>query len=117
MRKNPFILGESGPLDETLERYGVPETLHFGLIHYIAKGLVPGHFLQAVLKNDLKEVIARGDDECLAALPAIVRWLYNEAPAPCWGSPEKVASWVFPQNSARNAELREHDAHLGATES
>jgi hypothetical protein len=104
MRVRDFFLGETGPLDETLQRFGIPERLHFGLIHYIADGLVPGHFLRAVLRNDLQEAIFRGDEESLVALPCLVRWLYSEAPAPCWGSPSKVDAWIVERQRDRAKE-------------
>lgn len=53
-----------------------------------------GHFLTAVLVNDLSEAVARADEDNLANLPAFIGYLYNEAPSPCWGSEEKVKKWL-----------------------
>lgn len=61
---------------------------------YHNRGILPGGFLQAVLSNDLKEACQQGDQDNLDALVAIVALIYNELPACCWGSPEKVAAWV-----------------------
>lgn len=61
---------------------------------YLDLGWVPGGFVMAVLENDLTQAIARADDQSARILPDLVRWLYNEAPAPSWGSPAKVRAWL-----------------------
>lgn len=71
----------------------IPDHLSEGLDLHVLHGLPTGSFLRAVLTNDLREALARADDKALAALPAIVGWLYNEAPAGCWGSAEKADRW------------------------
>lgn len=71
----------------------IPDHLSEGLDLHVLHGLTTGSFLWAVLTNDLRDALARADAEALAALPAIVGWLYNEAPAGCWGSPDKAESW------------------------
>lgn len=53
----------------------------------------PGSFLTAVLENNLKEAVARADEESLDALPHIVAWLYDRAPNVAWGSPKHVHDW------------------------
>ena len=72
---------------------GVPDRLVDGLALYIVEGIRPGHFLTAVLENDLTEAISRGDDDSRAGLVALVTFLYNYAPASCWGSPARVEGW------------------------
>ncbi len=72
----------------------IPQRILDGLSRYIKDHIPTGHFLHAVLTNDLTEAVGRADDECILALPAIVKWLYNEAPGTCWGSPEKVKQWL-----------------------
>lgn len=81
---------------ETYAAFGlhVPEDTLAALNRYIAEGMPTGGFLEAVITNDLHGSIARADPGNMTALPAIVSYLYNEAPAPCWGSPEKVAAWI-----------------------
>lgn len=64
-----------------------------GLRRYIEEGIIPGHFLTACLENDLSDAIGRADAYNLSLLPNIVRWLYNEAPGDCWGSPVRVLAW------------------------
>jgi hypothetical protein len=88
------------PLDYTetslaadLARYDIPAHMHDGVIAYILTGRPVGHFLTAVFSNDLKEAVARSDDENVTRLHQYVRFLYNCAPAGCWGSPKKFAAW------------------------
>lgn len=63
------------------------------LERWIRHGINPGHFLTAVLENDLKGAFAYGDLGSLQVLWAICIWLYNRAPQLCWGSSEKVKNW------------------------
>jgi len=106
-----ITFGESGPLDETLRKYGIPEHMHFGITAYIVHGIPPGHFLEAVLSNNLREAAARADSENQAALFQWVNWLYNEAPSQCWGSPEKVTKWI----ESKRAERQGAEAGKGET--
>lgn len=52
-----------------------------------------GSFVNAVLENDLIQAIGRADEDALDNLKEIVKYLYNEVPAQCWGSKEKVSAW------------------------
>jgi len=53
-----------------------------------------GHFLTAVVCNDLKEAISRADEASRNHLYQIVFFFYNYAPSMCWGSPEKFKAWM-----------------------
>lgn len=64
------------------------------LTRYIVDQVLPGHFLTAVLQNNLKESFARADEENARNMSAIVKLLYNAIPSDAWGSPEKVQEWV-----------------------
>lgn len=72
----------------------IPERMGERLDAWVQHHQLPGDFLQAVLRNDLREAVGRADAVNLHALPAYIGYLYNEAPSPCWGSPEKVAEWA-----------------------
>ena len=72
----------------------VPQHMHDGLINYILFGRPVGHFLTAVLSNDLKEACHRADEFNQAFLFFYVRFLYNHAPTGCWGSPSNVEKWI-----------------------
>jgi hypothetical protein len=65
-----------------------------GAKRWIENRIMPGDFLAAVIRNNLKEALGRADIENRAAIFDIVSWWYNEAPSPCWGSPEKVKAWA-----------------------
>lgn len=82
--------------------FAIPDRMMQSLHDYCAFGHPVGHFLTAVLSNDLAEACARADEDNLRNLPAYVHYLYNEAPSTCWGSPEKVKAWL-----AKMAEQRE----------
>ena len=72
----------------------IPERMMGGIRRYIDEQIPPGHFLTAVLCNDLKEACGRADDENMRNLPAYVAYLYNEVPANCWGSEDAVNKWL-----------------------
>lgn len=52
-----------------------------------------GHFVTAVLENNLREAFARADDENIKTLFQIVSYCHNEIPGLCWGSPKLVKEW------------------------
>lgn len=72
----------------------IPDYTMAALKRYTEQHIPTGDFLRAVLSNDLKEAFGRADDNNCTALFHIAAWLYNEAPSACWGSPEKVESWL-----------------------
>ena len=72
--------------------------------HYVDYGIAPGGFMTACIENDLKNAVARADDESLPAIPAIVRYLYNECPSGCWGFAGAVKQW---QESLRRKNIKE----------
>ncbi|MCH7759838.1 hypothetical protein IIA15_00330 [candidate division TA06 bacterium] len=63
------------------------------LDRYIETGLLPGHFLKAVICNDLFDAVGRADMDNLKNLSAFITYLYNEAPSECWGSKEAMFKW------------------------
>ena len=72
----------------------LPEHMRDGVRAYIEKRVPPGGFLTAVLENDLMGACARADDTNIHCLPDFCRFLYNEAPHNCHGSPAKVKAWL-----------------------
>lgn len=72
----------------------IPHRFEEAIGDYIDKGVPVGGFLTAVLENNLKEAFGRADENSVLELPGIVSWLYNHAPAACWGSPERVDAWM-----------------------
>lgn len=71
-----------------------PEKFRGSLQRYIEQGIPPGGFLSAVICNDLKDACGRADHESRFMLFDLVSWLYNYAPSPCWGSPEKFKAYL-----------------------
>jgi len=82
--------------EDSVKHYGdlIPDNLMRGLLNYICNHVKPGHFIGAVLANDLMTACACADTYSAKALPHICRFLYNEAPAPCHGSAERVVAWI-----------------------
>jgi len=71
----------------------IPRYMHGGIVRWIEHGLAPGDFLTAILSNDLRGACERADDTNRHFLFEYVFWLYNHAPAACWGSPERFRAW------------------------
>lgn len=72
----------------------IPPRMRVPLCAYLAEGQRVGHFLTAVLSNNLCDACSRADDENILLLPNYVRFLHNYAPSAAWGSPEKVKAWI-----------------------
>ena len=83
----------------------LPEPIYEAIESWIEHGYEPGHFTTAVLCNDLAESIGRADETSLLCLADIVKYVYNEAPGPCWGSKEKFVAW-----KKMHEERRRHDS-------
>jgi len=84
---------------KTLDRLPIqydlaPENLRGGLERWIEHGIEPGSFLTAFLSNDLMRSLAMADETNRTQLHALGLWLYNHAPALCFGSPERVEGWI-----------------------
>jgi len=61
---------------------------------YANERVPPGGFLQAVLENNLMEAMGRADEFNRVALFNICKYVYNNLPVDCHGSPEKVKRWL-----------------------
>lgn len=72
----------------------VPDHMLNRMIAYAERGEPVGHFLSAVIDNDLMEACGRADHENAANLPAFVGWFYNECPSSAYGSREKRIAWI-----------------------
>jgi hypothetical protein len=71
-----------------------PDHLRTGLLRYVADGILPGGFLQAVLCNNLRETYARANFGSRGAIPALLECLTWHMPPAAWGSCEKVLTWT-----------------------
>lgn len=81
----------------------MPERTKKAIDAYVEHRRPVGHFLTAVLSNDLCRSFGAADEDNRAALFDIVRYCWNEIPAPCWGSPKKVAAWLSDTKKASNS--------------
>jgi hypothetical protein len=77
--KNPE--GREFTVEQVQEKYHVPAHITASLFRYLNHQIPPGGFLTAVLRNDLRGAINLGDDEAVAGLPGLVRFIYNCVPA------------------------------------
>jgi hypothetical protein len=71
----------------------IPKHMVGGLRRWIEQGIVPGSFLSAVLRNDLRAACECADDVNRHRLFDYVKFLYCYPPAESWGSPENFESW------------------------
>ena len=79
------------------DKYHIPLRMRSSISDYVNERGPVGGFLTAVLENNLKEAVAYADDLNSLLLPNYVRFFYNECPAACWGSTEKVRAWLNPE--------------------
>ena len=67
----------------------------YGVRGYVFPGRETGGFLTSVFGNDFAGAMTRtGLGISVQDLGSIARFLHNDVPPRCWGSPEKVAAWV-----------------------
>jgi hypothetical protein len=62
-------------------------------VRYVIHGVIPGHFLQAVIANDLFDAVCRADYTSSGILTALVRLVHNEFPTPAHGSRKAIKEW------------------------
>jgi hypothetical protein len=72
----------------------IPQATLDSLDRYVNHKLMPGSFLTAVLSNDLFGAVGRADSENLAALPDLVKYIYNNVPSAAWGNRDAVWRYV-----------------------
>ncbi len=78
-----------------LQDYGQISTVIVeGINRFVLHHQPVGHFITAVLSNNLREAFARADDGNQKTMFQIVSYCHNQIPGVCWGTPEKVKAWV-----------------------
>lgn len=90
----PRLTDPYRPALQEIDYVLLPAHLRGGMQRYLEEGMLPGQFLQAVLKNDLAGTFSRADHESQAALVDIVAWLHMECPGTAWGNEEKMLAWA-----------------------
>lgn len=71
-----------------------PESCRHSMKLYIEARIPVGHYLTAILTNDLRGAFNRGDEASIKDMPALMKFLYNDVPAICQGSKERVEKWL-----------------------
>ena len=72
----------------------IPEHMMLAIKDYIDRGTPLGSFLYAVFTNDFMNACCKADDTNVKILLVYAKYVYNECPASCWGSPEIVEEWM-----------------------
>lgn len=72
----------------------IPEYMRGALARYVAYGTVPEDFLLSVICNDLRKACQEADSTNIEILHVYIAFLYNNVPAGCWGSKERLKFWV-----------------------
>jgi hypothetical protein len=80
-------------MDETKEYLDAPVKVFAAINRWVQYRDYPGSFVTRLLCNDLIGTVRSADEESLAALPIILRYLHNEVPTECYGSEAKVTAW------------------------
>ena len=86
---------------------------------YIDHGEAVGHFLTAVLENNLKEAVGRADDENMATCPPTLAtsttWLTRDATV----RPQKSGNgtWPKPWNTCKTSKCNKHQTAKGGKSS
>lgn len=96
-------LEAAGMVDFKGEYAQIPEHMQLALRRYVLEGIKPGDFLTATICNDLRAAVFRADDTNYPLLKLYLQWLFNVAPGNCWGSPEKMETWMH-ERAAENTE-------------
>lgn len=81
-------------LEEGLACHYVPSEMHDAIRRYVLDHQPVGHFLTAVLENDLHGALTHADAQNMVSLTAWGFIIYNYIPSACWGSPAKVTAWL-----------------------
>jgi hypothetical protein len=80
-------------MDEASEYSDAPVKVLAAINRWVEYRDYPGGFVTRLLCNDLVGTMRAADEQSLAALPTLLRYLHNEVPALCYGSEDKVTTW------------------------
>lgn len=82
----------------------IPMRMMDGIFRWVNEGILPGDFLQAVIKNDLFGAVAGADDENQFNLLAYIHFFHNNTPGDCFGSSKKMLAWRKAHNKRKEKE-------------
>jgi len=71
----------------------IPENIIYSITDYVVYANRPSGFIEAILSNNLFEVMSIADKDMQEILPSIVKFIYNNTPSGCWGSRKIVENW------------------------
>jgi hypothetical protein len=71
------------------------QSMIHGIRRYVEHGIMPGHFLTALLSDKLTDTFARADGTNTPLIKEWVRWVYNEMPSDLVGSLDRMAAHVL----------------------
>ena len=80
----------------------IPQHTQYQIDEYVKNYIPPGDFVRAVLSNDLMEAFMRADDVNMHCMKDIMKYVYNDIPNTCHGSPGIVNLWL--ETPSRNAD-------------
>ena len=72
----------------------LPLHLQPGIHRFIDQGIRPGHFLSAILENDLALACRLAHPDVRSRIWDIVAYIDQEAPAGAWGNAQRVERWI-----------------------
>lgn len=81
-------------LERGFEVYLIPAYMRKALREYVNDHKSPGHFIQAVIMNDLVDTVFYSDEKNLSLLRAWVGIFHNYIPSACYGSKERYEIWI-----------------------
>jgi len=64
--------------------------MHEGILNYLCDGIIPGHFIRAIIVGDFKMAMQVADDINLWILPVYYGFFYNHVSLAIWGDEERV---------------------------
>lgn len=82
----------------------LPSRMHDGIVRWVLFGIVPGSFLQAIIRGDLFEAAACADDENQRLLFDYAYVLHNYVPSQAKG-PNAISTWkgIYPEEPVEAA--------------
>ena len=72
----------------------LPDHMREGALVYVMEGREGGHFLTAVLQNNLVKAFERADIVNSTRMLHWAQWLYNHCPMPAWGGDYEMRDWI-----------------------
>lgn len=72
----------------------IPSHTLASIERYIEDRVPVGDFLRCVISNDLLGAINHADEFNMPAIPAIVAYLWRNAPSICWKSERNYYAWL-----------------------